>query len=413
MPPPGTCPTPPPRNQPRADRPRYSLRIDVKPADNVVDGTVDVTFTPDIPTDRLVFRLWANAPRTARAGAALDIVDPPPGSQRPDGTTLVVPRALAAGQTTTISLHFTLVLPRPVADRISRTGDAVRLGSFFPILAWEPGVGWATEPATAAFAEASTAPTADIEARIIVPAGFDVLATGVPDGTGRWMATAVEDFAVSVGHFRLAAGKAGPVDVTVGVDRSVNEAPEPYLARIVKALNEFSEKYGPYPWPSFTMAVEPNLKGGIEYPMHVMQGPGTVGRTTPHEVAHQWFYGLVENDQGRNPFLDEGLASWAEARNENTLRRFTSYTMPVAARGQAGQPMTYWESRQSAYYRGVYVQPVQALAALGPPDLVDCALRLYVARNAYRIARPRDLIDALAVVFPDAAATLARVGINP
>ncbi len=70
--------------------------------------------------------------------------------------------------------------------------------------------------------------------------------------------------------------------------------------------------------------------------------------------------------------------------------------------------MAFWESRPDAYYRSVYVQPVQALATLGPADLVDCALRLYVARTAYRIARPRDLVEALSAVFPDARAKLAR-----
>jgi len=43
---------------------------------------------------------------------------------------------------------------------------------------------------------------------------------------------------------------------------------------------------------------------------------------------------------------------------------------------------------------------------------VDCALRLYVARSAYRIARPADLIDVLAQVFPAAPAVLARYGLH-
>jgi hypothetical protein len=58
----------------------------------------------------------------------------------------------------------------------------------------------------------------------------------------------------------------------------------------------------------------------------------------------------------------------------------------------------------------VYVQGAQALAALGNPDAVDCALRIYVARTAYRVARPDDLVRALETVFPNARATLARFG---
>jgi hypothetical protein len=143
-----------------------------------------------------------------------------------------------------------------------------------------------------------------------------------------------------------------------------------------------------------------------------MQGPGTIGRTTPHEVAHQWFYAMVGNDQGRDPWLDEGLASWAEFRHEGAIGEAVSRDIPGDAEGRAGEPMTYWEGHQRSYYRGVYVQPAAALASLGPPELVDCALRLYVAANAWTIATPGDVLDALEVVFPGAEAALAGPGIH-
>ncbi len=160
------------------------------------------------------------------------------------------------------------------------------------------------------------------------------------------------------------------------------------------------------------MAITPGLDGGIEFPGHVMQGPGTVGRTTPHEVAHQWFYGLVGDDQGRDPWLDEGLASYAEFRHEGAVDAARARDIPGDAEGQAAAPMTYWEARQSSYYRGVYVQGANAVASLGDGvpgglDLVDCALRLYVAVGAHGIATPGELEAALAVVFPDAAARMA------
>ena len=69
--------------------------------------------------------------------------------------------------------------------------------------------------------------------------------------------------------------------------------------------------------------------------------------------------------------------------------------------------------RPSAYQDGVYTQGAQALGALGDPDLVDCALRVYVAQNAYRIATPSDLVAAAEAVFPDAAKVLAIFGITP
>lgn len=125
-----------------------------------------------------------------------------------------------------------------------------------------------------------------------------------------------------------------------------------------------------------------------------------------------WFYGLVESNQGRDPWLDEGLATYAEARFEGTLASMRATSIPAAGQGRVGEPMVFWESRQSVYYRSVYVQGAQAIAALGDPDLVDCALRVYVARMAYRVATQRDLVDAARAVFPDASTTLARYGVR-
>src|SRR5436305_11824827 len=56
----GQCPTVPTRAEPRADRTIYHLSVDVDLDHNQVTGTVDATFTPDLATDRLVFRLWPN-----------------------------------------------------------------------------------------------------------------------------------------------------------------------------------------------------------------------------------------------------------------------------------------------------------------------------------------------------------------
>lgn len=421
-PPAPVCPAIPPRADPPANRPRYDLRVDVRPADNVVEGEVRVRFTPDLPTDMLVFRLWPNGPRLAPAGARLDVggvsVGGRPVDARIDEATTLVARpggTLAAGAPLDIVVPWRLTLPSSVGDRISRSGDSIRLGSFFPILAWQPGVGWAVDPPTAAFAESSTVASADFTATITVPPGLDVLATGAPDGAGRWTASAVPDFALSVGRFTTASATVNapqPVQVTVGVQAGIGDSPEAYLRQISTALVDLSRRYGPYPWPSYSLSITPNLGGGIEYPMHVLQGPGTTTRTTPHEVAHMWFYGLVTNNQGRDPWLDEGLATFAEARVENTLASFRARSIPAAGQGRAGEPMTFWESRRSAYYRSVYVQGAQALAALGDADLVDCVLRLYVARTAHRVARPADLITAATAVFPDAEATLARYGIR-
>ena len=199
--------------------------------------------------------------------------------------------------------------------------------------------------------------------------------------------------------------------VVVVVDRAVADDPGPYATKVVRSLESFAKRFGPYPYPVYTLALSASLRGGIEQPMFVMQGPGTAGRSTSHEVAHQWFYALVGNDQARDPWLDEGLSSWAEAGFEGTLASMRAQTIPPPGKGRAGEPTRYWDQHVSAYYRSVYVQPVQALAQLGPPAVVDCVLAAWADAHAHRIATAESLRAALVATFPGARAALAPYGL--
>jgi aminopeptidase N len=131
----------------------------------------------------------------------------------------------------------------------------------------------------------------------------------------------------------------------------------------------------------------------------------------PHETAHQWFYSLVGNDQSRDPWLSEGLATWAQTGPEGSLGSMTATSIPAVARNRIGAPMSYWDPLGfETLRRGVYVQTVQALNELGDAAAVDCALRRFVTTNAYRTTAPRDLLTALVASFPDAEQKLTARG---
>jgi hypothetical protein len=261
-------------------------------------------------------------------------------------------------------------------------------------------------------AEAATSPVADYDVAVLTTPGYDVLGTGIRVDDRHFRASAVRDFALSVGHFDEASADVDGIAVTVGVDGSVGEDPNVHLELISDALRAYVARFGPYPWPTYTVAVTPGFRGGIEFPNHVMQGPGAAKRSIVHEVAHQWFYSLVGNDQGRDPWLDEGLASYAEFVQRGTLDDMTAKAIPPGAAGHGADPMTYWEGRDDIYYDGVYVQGAVAVASLGTVDQVDCALRTYDAHNAFRIATPDDLLVSMTPSFPDAEAQLAARGVT-
>jgi hypothetical protein len=406
---------------PDPHRPRYTLHLKIDPPAHAVTGTVRVAFTPDIPTRTIVFRLWANSPVPKSSGGgittgAVDVNGRPAPAKLANPTTLVISRPVTAGGTATVTVPFTVTLPQRLKDRISQHGTSIRLGSFFPILPWVPGSGWALDPPTRIPSEASTSPAADFDVTIDAPAGLGVVATGVQVGPHHWKAGAVRDFAVATGDFsyvRRVVHAPAPVDLTVAISPGVPVDAQGAADEAQFALEHLSRRYGPYPWRTLTVAYGPDLvEEGIEYPNMIFQGPDRNHLLTAHEVAHQWFYSLVGNNQARDPWLDEGLASWAGAETSDDMPVFANVPVPSDVGGRLGEPMTFWDRREKEYFAGVYGQGVQALQSLGSTGRIECALRRYAARNAYRIATNRDLIAAFSTVFPQAREQFARYGVR-
>jgi hypothetical protein len=398
------CPQPPALAAPSPNRPRYLVTVRVAPPFRVVTGRLTVTFTPNRPTNRLVFRLWPNGPSQLRAGSRLTV--DAPGARRPDPTTLVLPRRR------TVSFRWRLRLPRGHLDRIARFGDGIRLGTFLPLLSWDDRRGWLLDPPSRILAESAATPVADFDVRVRAPRGFRVVATGVPYGGNRFKAHAVRDFALAVGHFRVQSAQVGGVTVRVASPNLAKRQANALLTYARRALSSLSARYGAYPWRSYTLVVPPDLATvGIEYPMLSFVGHSRYDRLiVNHETAHQWFYSLVGNDQAHDPWLDETLATWGQVRlgsAEPPVR-----AVPEFAHTHVGSPMTYWDRRPDWYFYGVYGAGLQALRSLGDDDAVDCALRHYVARRAYSIAQPGDLLDELNRFIPGAERRLRAWGIH-
>jgi hypothetical protein len=391
-------------------------------------GRERVTFTPDRPVDRLVFRLWANEPAARRGGGHSEVTAfaldgrSAPFTTSADKTTVTVPLGgtRPAGSRIVADLRFSLTLPRGVNERLGHAGSTAWFGSGFPLLAWERGRGWATEPPTSLFGEAATSESFRLDLSVDTAPGDTVLGTGTPTGTaGRVRhrtADAVRDVVVAVGPFRTASGRAGPTPVTVGVAPGLPDSASALLPKHVAAIAAHAARYGPFPYASLDVAVVPDVRGGIEFPGGIILGSGQDrDATLVHEVAHEWFYGLVGDDQGRDPWLDEAFATYAEALVRGTGGAYTAAAIPASGRNRVGAPMTYWEPRSSAYYKSVYVQGAAALLrarrAAGPAAW-DRAIRCYVAANAHRIATPADLARALSGL-PAALAVLRRAGALP
>jgi hypothetical protein len=395
-----------------ADPDRPVLTLDLTVEGRRVTGTEHLVFTPDLPVTELVFRLWAAAPVPARYGGAQTVT-----SVQVDGTARTFRRTAPtvvrilwsgpAGTAITIDLGFTVTLPVGANERWGSRGTTSWLASAHPLFAWEDGHGWDVEPPTTQFAEASTSEEMRLAALTVHhAAGLSVLATGrTVRQDARTLVTSaptVRDVAVAVGAFRLARAT-GVAPVVVGVAPGLADNPAGLAAETESHLRRHVARFGPVPYEQVSLAVLPDITGGIEYPGAILLGTRQdQDATLSHELGHEWFYGLVGDDQARDPWLDEALATYAEAVDRGTGAAYTRVgAVPVSVRGQTGRPMTWWEGRRY-YYRGVYVQGAAALlrARAHDPRLFDAQLRCYVAHNAHRIATPADLARDLTGAVP-------------
>jgi aminopeptidase N len=176
------------------------------------------------------------------------------------------------------------------------------------------------------------------------------------------------------------------------------------------ALENFSARYSAYPYTELDLVATPTRALGIEYPGmiaitgHLIDaGDSYLEGTITHEVAHQWFYNLVGNDQLDDPWLDESLAQWA------TLQYFSDEYGAQAADGFRAGLTGSWEDANgklipiglpvAEYTPGQYGNIVygrgplffEALREELGARTFDAFLHEYVATHAWSIATPESL----------------------
>jgi hypothetical protein len=418
---------------PDPKRPDVKLTFTVSDDLKTVHGTEHITFTPDRPISELVFRLTANTVPTVAEGNGITVTaaSADHGGGTPaysvdgaapttQGGLLHIPfaKTVAAGTTVTADLTFDVTLGLDSFDRLGRAtsagaGSACSAGSdggggnfgWFasaqPLLAWERGFGWHTEPMILFPAESATSEAMQTDLTVTAPAGDTVIMSGDPtaptvDGAGRkiWHATiaAARDVSVSVGPFSVSDTVVGGVKLRVGGYTQAER--DQLVPEFQRAITELSARFGPFPFSSLSVARLPAGGGGIEYPAAI-QMLDSSNRVAVHETAHQWFYAMVGDSQALHPWLDEAFASYAEQLLDNDPPAPAALTEP----GQVDRPTASYGSDEASYYSVTYDKGAAALhaarAAAGAAAF-DAAIRCYVNANAWRIANPSDLAAALA-----------------
>lgn len=131
-----------------------------------------------------------------------------------------------------------------------------------------------------------------------------------------------------IGHFERAdLPGATNVPLQAFYPVGLRAAAEPELAQTAAMLAFFQERFGPYPFASYTTVVidvSNAEEGSIEAQMRALFGLETQGGVllfrdsalgewvVAHELAHQWFGNSVSLDDWGDLWIKEGLASYSE-----------------------------------------------------------------------------------------------------
>jgi hypothetical protein len=165
------------------------------------------------------------------------------------------------------------------------------------------------------------------------------------------------------------------------------------LAAAKNAITKMEVLVGPYPYETYDIAQTAGGYG-MESPglTWIPTGVGTANLSylVHHETGHQWFYGIVGNDQANEPFTDEAVTDFL-ARNVLGQRRASRCST-------ARLDLSIYKYSSACYYEIVYIQGGNFLddlrRAMGNTAFWS-GIRDYLAANRFKLAPTKTLLDTL------------------
>jgi len=227
---------------------------------------------------------------------------------------------LRPNQSVDIFLEYTVQLAN-IAHRLGWTDNSVNLGNFYPVPVIYEGGTWQTYPYSFngdPFYNAlhNFDVTIHADSRYIVASSGTLQRQSA--GVHRFRSQAIRDFAMVLSpNFKSITRMVGSVAVNYFYLDDYN--PTASLTCAVDSLQTFSRLFTPYPYRQLTVVQTDFLHGGMEYGEIVFVSTDLLAQDQRpfhnqviiHEIAHQWWYGIIGNNQARSAWIDEGLAEYS------------------------------------------------------------------------------------------------------
>jgi hypothetical protein len=386
-----------------------------------------VVNTEGVPLETLYFHLHPNllGGRLTVTDLAVDGASVAPeydDEERVMGVPLSPP--LDPGAETVVRIDFDTAVPRQL-DRnygvLASAEGVLALAHFYPMLAVYDAEGWDLET-PAPQGDVTYADAAFYLVEVTAPQEAVMVGSGVvlaetetaTTRTQQLAAGPARDFYLALSpDYTLITESWNGVTINSYAPAAVQEGNQMALDVTRRALESFAAQFGPYPYTELDLVSTPTLALGIEYPgiiantvriydLEEENAQIYLESTTAHEVAHQWFYNLVGNDQVEQPWLDEAVtqyATWTYYRDRygetaadgfyqsfhNRWSRVDKAEIPI------GMPVAAYEGPEYGaivYGRGPVF--VRQLAEEMGQDTFDAFLRDYVETYRWQIAAAAD-----------------------
>lgn len=453
----------------------YNISVSLDPESKIVSGEQTLTWTNTslYPTSELQFHMYLNAfksPNTTfmlGSGGALrnDVMDTskpenfgyinldkivlneqteltnrqsyiqPDNLNQNDHTVLKIdlPRPVRPGETIRLTMSFTSKLPKVFA----RTGWAAH--EYFLVGQWFPKIGVLEKDGTWNCHQfhADTefyANFGNYIVNITLPKRFKTGGTGLKITETplkndlkqvTFSAENVHDFAWAASpYFMEATDKYRGTEIKILMQPEQRYLFRRYLNAIKRAMDYMENHVGEYPHPIITL-VNPSLdgagSGGMEYPTFITGGAAYgIGPwykyqelVTIHEFVHQYFQGILANNEFEHSWMDEGFTQYFEDRvmkyafPKGSVFGFTHYpiTSLVSSRLSyttmdnpeiAPIMMNAWQYPRGSYPILTYTKPATALATLENllgQQLMDEVIQTYFKKFQFKHPRPEDFFN--------------------
>lgn len=233
-------------------------------------------------------------------------------------------KSLKTNENIKIDIKFNVKLPNS-EGRFGYGENTINVTNWFPIACVYDERGWNTK-SYETIGDPFYSDISNFKVTILSPAKYDIATTGKVIETktdnkkdmNTIEAKNVRDFAfVLSDKFHIEKDNINNVEIaTYSLDSKYSKLATDVARDSIKI---FSDMFGQYPYENYSVTASDFYIGGMEYPnlsmidksLYSNMNKFLLEYVIAHETAHQWWYGVIGNDEVSEPWIDEALTEYS------------------------------------------------------------------------------------------------------